>query len=101
MSRSHWIKGGTTDEAFQDQGFLWERGASVCADFFFFMSFEIFHMHKDPSYVKQWVMGRKQKRKASYVSFRSQSVSGARGDTDRALRGLCSTELRTLYYSVM
>ena len=29
MSESHRFKGGTTDEAFQQQCFLWERGASV------------------------------------------------------------------------
>ena len=29
MSQSHRIRGGATDEAFKDQCFLWERGASV------------------------------------------------------------------------
>ena len=33
MSQSHIIKGRTTEEAFQEQCFLWERGASVGADF--------------------------------------------------------------------
>ena len=36
VSGSHRIKGETTDEAFkvlQEQCFLWERGASVGADF--------------------------------------------------------------------
>ena len=33
MSQSHEIKGGATDEAFQEQCFLWERGASVALDF--------------------------------------------------------------------
>ena len=33
MSQSHRIKGGASDEAFQEQCFLWERGASVGADF--------------------------------------------------------------------
>ena len=28
MSQSRSIKGGTTDEAFKEQCFLWERGAS-------------------------------------------------------------------------
>ena len=32
-SQSHWIKGGTTDEAFTGAVFLWERGASVDEDF--------------------------------------------------------------------
>ena len=32
MSQSNRIEGGTADEAFQDQCFLWERGASVGAD---------------------------------------------------------------------
>ena len=27
MSRSHVIKDGTTDKVFQEQSFLWERGA--------------------------------------------------------------------------
>ena len=39
MSQSHGIKGRTTDGAFQQQCFLWERGASVVEDF------EIFYMH--------------------------------------------------------
>ena len=39
MSQSHRIKGWTTDEAFEEQCFLWERGASVGADFYFFNSF--------------------------------------------------------------
>ena len=34
MSQSHRIKGGTTDEVFQEQCFVWERGASVGADLF-------------------------------------------------------------------
>ena len=38
MSQSHRIKGGTTDEVFKEQCFLWERGASVGADF---LSFKI------------------------------------------------------------
>ena len=29
MSQSHGIKGRSTNEAFQEQCFLWERGASV------------------------------------------------------------------------
>ena len=33
MSERHEIKGGATDEAFQEQWFLWERGASVVVDF--------------------------------------------------------------------
>ena len=33
MSQSHRVEGGTTDEAFQEQRFLWERGAPVGADF--------------------------------------------------------------------
>ena len=39
MSQSHLIKGKTTDETFQEQCFLWERGAS--ADFFFFFNFTL------------------------------------------------------------
>ena len=33
MSQSHRVRGETTDEAFQEQCFLWERGASVGAEF--------------------------------------------------------------------
>ena len=33
MSQSHGIKGDTTEEAFQEQCFLWERWASDGADF--------------------------------------------------------------------
>ena len=33
MSQSHRIKGGTTDEEFQEQCFLWKREASVDVDF--------------------------------------------------------------------
>ena len=34
MSQSHRIKGVTTDEAFQEQCSLWERGTPAAADFF-------------------------------------------------------------------
>ena len=33
MSQRHGIKGVITDEAFQEHCFLWERGASVDAEF--------------------------------------------------------------------
>ena len=33
MMTSQGIKSGTSDEAFQEQCFLWERGASVRPDF--------------------------------------------------------------------
>ena len=33
MSQSHGIKGRTIDEQFQEQCFLWDRGASVGVDF--------------------------------------------------------------------
>ena len=42
MSQSHKIKGHTTDEAFQDQCFLWERGALVRT--LDFLTPKIFHM---------------------------------------------------------
>ena len=32
MSQSHRIEGETTDEAFEEQCFLWERGASVVTE---------------------------------------------------------------------
>ena len=35
-SQSHGTRGGATDEAFQEQRFLRERGASVGAEFGFF-----------------------------------------------------------------
>ena len=44
MSQSQGIKGGSTDEAFQEQCFL--RGAFVGLDFDFFFTFNIFYMHK-------------------------------------------------------
>lgn len=34
MSQCHRYKGGTTGEAFWEQGFTWERGASEGEDFF-------------------------------------------------------------------
>ena len=41
MSQIHGIKGGTTDEEFQEQCFLWERGASVGADLYIIQD----HLH--------------------------------------------------------
>ena len=41
MSQSHGIKGGTTHKAFQLEVFRWERGASVVAVVFLFLSFKI------------------------------------------------------------
>ena len=41
-SQSRRIKGGTSDEAFQVQCFLWERGASVDVDFDLFNSQHLF-----------------------------------------------------------
>ena len=43
MSQSHGIKGGTTDEVFQEQCFLQERGAFVGADFAFFNFEDLLH----------------------------------------------------------
>lgn len=43
MSQSH---SETTDEAFQAQCILWERGTSVGVDFF--LSFRIAYMHTNP-----------------------------------------------------
>ena len=37
MSKYNRVQGETTDEAFQEQCFLWERGAYVGADFDLFM----------------------------------------------------------------
>ena len=43
MSQSHVTKGGTTDEAFQEQCFLWERGASAGVDFDLFNIQDLLH----------------------------------------------------------
>ena len=45
MSQSHWIKGGSADEAFLEQCFLWETGASVGLDFDL-LTFKIFYEGK-------------------------------------------------------
>ena len=45
MSGSHRIRGRTTDEVFPDQCFLWERGASVGADFRLF-NFQDLYVHE-------------------------------------------------------
>ena len=42
----HRITDGTTDEAFAEQCFLWERGASVGATFAL-LTVKIFYMHKN------------------------------------------------------
>lgn len=67
---------------------------------FFYVFRDVSHA-QGPFVYKTVSNGKKTKKKRQYVSFRSKSVNGARSDTDRALRGLCSIELRTLYYSVM
>ena len=46
VTGSHAIKDGTTGEAFQEQCFLWEKGASVGA------YFDWVHMHNNP-YITQ------------------------------------------------
>ena len=46
MSQSHWIKGETTDEAFEEQCFLCERGASVGVNFDI-LNFQDIHMNKN------------------------------------------------------
>lgn len=43
MSRGHEFKGGTTDKAFQELCFMWERGAPVDADFRLFNFQYILH----------------------------------------------------------
>ena len=43
MSQCHRIKGGTTDVAYQEHCFLWERVASVGADFYLFNFQGILH----------------------------------------------------------
>ena len=54
MSQSHNIKGGTTDEAFEEQCFLWERGAAVGADFHLFNFQDILHAQE---HFKHWRKG--------------------------------------------
>ena len=41
ISGSHGNKGGTTDEAFQEQCFLWERRVPIGAGFGLFKTFNI------------------------------------------------------------
>ena len=43
MSESHRIKGGITDEAFEEQRFPWERRASVGVDFDLFNFQDLLH----------------------------------------------------------
>ena len=43
MSQNQRIKGGTADKAFQVQCFVWERGASVGADFELFNFQDLLH----------------------------------------------------------
>ena len=43
MSQSDRIKGNTSGEAFQEECFLWERGASVCVDIELFSSEDLLH----------------------------------------------------------
>ena len=45
MSQSHGIKGGTTDDTFQELCVLWESGASVGVDIYL-KTFKTIHMHK-------------------------------------------------------
>ena len=49
MSQSHRVKGGITDEVFQEQ-----RGASVGEDseVSFVFTFKIFYLHKNLEYIK-------------------------------------------------
>lgn len=44
---SHRMKGGTTDEAFEKQCFLWGGEASVKADLSFFLTFKVCYIHKN------------------------------------------------------
>ena len=43
MSQSRGIKGHTTDDAFQEQHFLWEIRAPIDADFDLFNFRDLFH----------------------------------------------------------
>ena len=46
MSQSHRSRGGTTDEAFQEQCFPWESGALVVAGFDLFNFLDLLHDQK-------------------------------------------------------
>ena len=46
MSQSCGIKGGTTDEMFEEPCFLWERGASVGVDYDLFNFHDVLHAQK-------------------------------------------------------
>ena len=46
MTQINGIKGGGSDEAFQEQCLMCERGASVGLDFDF-LNFKVFFMHKN------------------------------------------------------
>lgn len=62
MSQSHGIKGGTTNEAFQEQRFQWERGTSICANFAFFHFLDFFTCMT--TYIKHWRKGVKKNLKS-------------------------------------
>ena len=70
VTKCHRVKGGTTDEAFQERSFLWERGASVGADFDL-LTFKIFHKHKNPYNTL------KERRKRKQISFKAAQGSTA------------------------
>ena len=60
MPQNHRIKGWTTDEAFQEQCFLWERGASISALFDLFNFQDL--LHAQEPFIKHRMKGRKQKK---------------------------------------
>ena len=60
MSPSHSIKGGTTDEAFKKQCFLWERGVSVGPVFHLFKFLDL--LHAQEHCIKYWRKGKIQKK---------------------------------------
>ena len=64
MSQSHGIKGGATDEAFQDQCSVWDRGASAGADFWLHNYQDILHEQEHLYHTE-----RKETSKKSIFSF--------------------------------
>ena len=67
MSQSQGMKGGATEEAFQVQWFLWERGAPVFDQICGFLTFKTHYMHRN---LYDTLKDRENKQKAEYVFFK-------------------------------
>ena len=53
MSKRHRIKGGATDQAFQEQGNLWERGVPAGVDFDLFNCQDLSHAQEHKRNAKE------------------------------------------------